>query len=58
MAVPLSGEVFELEENIRQAYAGFAAGRSILSPRETRASVAVCLAAEEAFRTRATVTLE
>ncbi len=50
--VPLSGEVFELEENIRQAYAGFAKGVSILSPRETRASIAVCLAAEEAFRTR------
>jgi len=56
--IPLSGEVFELEENIRQAYAGFAAGRSILPPRETRASVAVCLAAEKAFRTQSTVTLD
>jgi myo-inositol 2-dehydrogenase/D-chiro-inositol 1-dehydrogenase len=56
--VPLSGEVFELEENIRQAYAGFASNRSILTPRETRASVAVCLAAEKAFRTQSTITLD
>jgi myo-inositol 2-dehydrogenase / D-chiro-inositol 1-dehydrogenase len=56
--VPLSGEVFELEENIRQAYAGFAKGVSILSPRETRASIAVCLAAEEAFRTGHAIALE
>ncbi len=47
--IPLSGEVFELEENLRQALAGFAQGRSILSAREARASVAVSLAAEQAW---------
>lgn len=50
--VPLSGEVFELEESIRRAHAAFSEGRSILTPCEARKSVAVCLAAEEAFRTQ------
>jgi myo-inositol 2-dehydrogenase / D-chiro-inositol 1-dehydrogenase len=57
VCVPRSGEVFELEENLRRAYAGFASGVSILPPREARSSIAVCLAAEEAYRTRTPVTL-
>ena len=49
IAIPLSGEVFELEENLRQALAGFAQGRSILPAQAARASVAVSLAAERAW---------
>ena len=48
--VPKSGEVFELEENLRRAYAGFRRGHSILPPSEARLSVVVCLAAEAAWR--------
>ena len=58
IAVPKSGEAFELEENLRLALAGFAAGRSTLPPQEARASIAVCLAAEEAWRTGAAVSLD
>ncbi|MBV9112960.1 MAG: Gfo/Idh/MocA family oxidoreductase [Hyphomicrobiales bacterium] len=43
-----SGEVFELEENLRRALAGFREGRSILPPQEARDSIAICLAAAEA----------
>src|SRR5882757_3298348 len=39
VAIPKSGEVFELEENLRAALQGFRAGRSILSPEEARASI-------------------
>ncbi len=48
--IPLSGEVFELEENLRRALDGFRNDRSILSPQEARIAVAVCLAAEQAYR--------
>ncbi|MEO6623475.1 MAG: Gfo/Idh/MocA family oxidoreductase [Burkholderiaceae bacterium] len=48
--VPLSGEVFELEEHLRQAYAGFLAGRSVMPPQTARQSVAVSLAAERSWR--------
>lgn len=50
VAIPRSGEVFELEENLRQALAGFRAGRSIFSPSEARLAVEVCLAADESLR--------
>jgi myo-inositol 2-dehydrogenase / D-chiro-inositol 1-dehydrogenase len=58
-AVPIthSGEVFELEENLRLALAGFREGRSILPPEEARASIAICLAAAEAARSGAEVRL-
>ncbi|HVL58015.1 MAG TPA: hypothetical protein VM491_16080, partial [Burkholderiaceae bacterium] len=56
--VPLSGEVFELEENLRQAYAGFAAGRSVMPPETARASVAVALAAERSWLEARTVALD
>ena len=47
--VPLSGEVFELEEMLRQAYAGFAQGRAVMPAERARASVAWALAAERAW---------
>lgn len=50
VAIALSGEVFELEENLRQALAGFARGVSILPARAARASVAISLAAEQSWR--------
>jgi myo-inositol 2-dehydrogenase / D-chiro-inositol 1-dehydrogenase len=55
--VPKSGEVFELETNIRRALEGFKSGVSILPPAEAKQSVAVCLAAERAWRTGAPVRL-
>lgn len=48
--VPLSGEVFELEEHLRQAYLGFAQGRSVMPVEVARASIAVGLAAERSWR--------
>lgn len=50
VAIPLSGEVFELEENLRQAFIGFAEGRSIMPPSTARLSVEVCLAAERSWQ--------
>lgn len=55
--IPRSGEVFELEENLRGALAGFRKGYSIFSPREARVSVEVCLAADAAYRAGAPVDL-
>lgn len=48
--IPRSGEVFELEENLRAAFAGFREGKSILSPEQARVAVEVCLAAEQSCR--------
>lgn len=48
VAIPKSGEVFELEENLRRAFAAFRENRSPLPPEEAKQSIAVCLAAEEA----------
>ena len=56
--VPLSGEVFELEEHLRQAYAGFLAGRSVMPPETARQSVAVSLAAERSWREGCAVLLD
>jgi myo-inositol 2-dehydrogenase/D-chiro-inositol 1-dehydrogenase len=50
IAIPQSGEVFELKENLRQALAGFRDGHSILSPEQARDAIEVCLAAEQAYR--------
>jgi myo-inositol 2-dehydrogenase/D-chiro-inositol 1-dehydrogenase len=55
--IPVSGEIFELEENIRCALAGFSVGKSILSPTDTRVAIEVCLAAEAAYRTGVPVQL-
>jgi len=49
LSVPLSGEVFELEEHLRQAYAGFAQGRSVLPAESVLPAVRVCLAAEQSW---------
>ena len=56
--VPLSGEVFELEEHLRQAYAGFLAGHSVMPPETARHSVAVALAAERSWREGRAVLLD
>ncbi|MEO7937261.1 MAG: Gfo/Idh/MocA family oxidoreductase [Burkholderiaceae bacterium] len=58
LTIALSGEVFELEENLRQALTGFARGISIMPAPVARASVAVCLAAEQAWKQSAAVLLE
>ncbi len=47
--VPLSGEVFELEENLRRAYRGFAIGHSVMPPETARRSIQVALAAERSL---------
>ena len=49
--IPQSGEVFELEENLRRALEGFRNGKSVFSPQEARLAVEICLAADEAHRT-------
>jgi myo-inositol 2-dehydrogenase/D-chiro-inositol 1-dehydrogenase len=46
-----SGEVFELEEMLRRAIAGFASGAVPVSAKEARRSIVVCLAADAAART-------
>ncbi len=48
--VPVSGESFELRENLDQALKGFRDGRSILPPEEARLSIEICLAAEASCR--------
>lgn len=48
--IPRSGEVFELEENLRLALAGFRDGRSIFSPRDARLAIEICLAADQSYR--------
>jgi myo-inositol 2-dehydrogenase/D-chiro-inositol 1-dehydrogenase len=45
-----SGEVFELEEEIRLTTAAFAAGRTLVDAREGAKAVIVCLEAERAVR--------
>jgi myo-inositol 2-dehydrogenase/D-chiro-inositol 1-dehydrogenase len=50
--IPLatSGELFELEEQLRRVVPAFRERRALVSPREARRAVAVCLAAEESLR--------
>ena len=52
VAVPLvvSGELFELEEQLRLAVGAFRERRALVTAEEARKSVAVCLAVEEALR--------
>lgn len=57
VAIPHSGEVFELQENLHRALIGFREGKSVFSPREARLAVEICLAADESFRTGAPVEL-
>ena len=48
--VAASGELFELEEQLRQSVAAFRERRALVSALEARRAVAVCLAAEESLR--------
>jgi myo-inositol 2-dehydrogenase/D-chiro-inositol 1-dehydrogenase len=57
VAIPISGEVFELEAMWREACIGFAQQRSIMSAEQARLSVAICLAAEQAWRSGQTQTI-
>jgi len=52
VTVPLarSGEVFELEEQLRLVVGAFRERRALVSAEEARKAVAVCLAVEEALR--------
>ncbi len=45
-----SGEVFELEEEIRQTVSAFRARRTLVSGEDARKRIAVCLAAERSVR--------
>lgn len=56
--IPRSGEVFELEENLRLAFAGFREGRALLPPEEARNSIEVCIAAVEAHKTNSRIELQ
>jgi len=47
--VPRSGEIFELEENLRRALAGFRSGGLVMKPEDARAAVALCLAVERSI---------
>jgi len=50
--IPLavSGELFELEEQLRLCVAAFRARRALVSGEDARKAVAVCLAVEAALR--------
>ena len=54
----VSGEVFELEEEIRQTVAAFRSRRSLVAGEEARRSVLVCLAAERSVRSGEAVALD
>jgi hypothetical protein len=51
-SVPLaaSGELFELEEELRRCVGAFRERRPLVSAEEARKAVAVCLAVEESLR--------
>jgi myo-inositol 2-dehydrogenase / D-chiro-inositol 1-dehydrogenase len=59
-AVPLkvSGELFELEEQLRRTAGAFRERRALVSAEEARQAVAVCLAVEEALREGREVSLK
>jgi predicted dehydrogenase len=50
--IPLtaSGELFELEEQLRRVVPAFRERRALVSAEEARRAVAVCLAAEQSVR--------
>ena len=50
--IPLavSGELFELEEQLRRVVPAFRQRRALVSAEEARRAVAVCLAAEQSLR--------
>jgi len=53
-----SGEIFELEEELRQTVEGFKTGRALLPPEEARKSVVICLEAERSLKERREILLE
>ncbi|MBS7695947.1 MULTISPECIES: Gfo/Idh/MocA family oxidoreductase [unclassified Chelatococcus] len=57
IAVPQSGEIFELEENMRQALHGFRTGESVMPARDARDAVGLCLAIEQSIRAGGAVEL-
>ena len=50
VSLEASGELVELEEEIRRTYAAFAEGRALVPPKESRKRVVMCLAAEQSVR--------
>jgi myo-inositol 2-dehydrogenase/D-chiro-inositol 1-dehydrogenase len=60
VAVPLevSGELVELEEQLRLVVGAFTERRALVSAEEARKAVAVCLAVEEALRRRRDVAID
>jgi myo-inositol 2-dehydrogenase/D-chiro-inositol 1-dehydrogenase len=52
-----SGELFELEEELRQTVVAFAEGRALVSAEEARSRVLVCLAAERSLREGREITI-
>lgn len=50
MAIGASGELFELEEELRQVVTAFAARRPLVSATEARKRIVVCLEAERSLR--------
>ena len=55
--MPASGELFELEEELRQTVTAFARRRPLVAAEEARTAVAVCLAVEQSLREGREVTL-
>jgi myo-inositol 2-dehydrogenase/D-chiro-inositol 1-dehydrogenase len=58
LPLKVSGELFELEEQLRQAVGAFRERRALVSPDEARKAVAVCLAVEEALREGGEISLQ
>ncbi|MBS7702119.1 Gfo/Idh/MocA family protein [Chelatococcus asaccharovorans] len=50
IAIPQSGEIFELEENMRRALRGFHTGDLVMPAHDARAAVGLCLAIEQSIR--------
>jgi myo-inositol 2-dehydrogenase/D-chiro-inositol 1-dehydrogenase len=55
--IPRSGEIFELEENVRRALEGFRSGHLVMPLEDARAAVALCLAIEASITAGAPVDL-
>ena len=50
IALAASGELYELEEQLRRTVVAFRERRALVSPEEARRAVAICLAAEQSIR--------
>jgi myo-inositol 2-dehydrogenase/D-chiro-inositol 1-dehydrogenase len=58
VALAASGEIFDLEEEMRQVIAAFRAGSTLVSAAESRKRVVVCLEAERSVREGRPINLE